>query len=63
MKPTTLLVCGGIFAADPDIPADHNGRRTCRCGLTGEPGDAHHKPPAPVEDARQRAAGERGDEA
>jgi len=47
------------FVADPDIPPDHNGRRTCRCGLPGEPGDAHHTLPEVVgQDARQRAAGE-----
>lgn len=62
MKPTQHRVCGGIFTPDPDLPADHNGRRACRCGLVGEPGDAHHTlPPAPEEDAQSRAAGERND--
>lgn len=58
--PAARLACGGIFIADPDIPADHRGRRTCRCGLAGKPGDAHHTlPDAPVEaDHGQRAAGE-----
>jgi hypothetical protein len=32
MKPTQHRVCGGIFRPDPDLPADHNGRWTCRCG-------------------------------
>lgn len=64
MKPAKpRLSCGGIFTPDPDIPADHRGRRTCRCGLTGEPGDAHHTPPAPAEaDHGQLAAGEGGNE-
>lgn len=34
-----------LFVVDPDIPADHNGRRTCRCSLVGEAGDAHHTLP------------------
>lgn len=59
MKPAAHRVCGGIFTPDPDIPADHRGWRTCRCGLTGAPGDAHHTPPAEAaQDARQLAAGE-----
>jgi len=35
--------CGGIFVADltvPPDPLDRTGRRVCRCGLLGEPGDA-----------------------
>jgi hypothetical protein len=52
-------VCGGLFTPDPDLPADHQGRRTCRCGLTGEAGDAHHTPPEPADDVQRRAAGER----
>jgi hypothetical protein len=58
------LSCGGIFTPDPDVPADHNGRRTCVCHLTGQPGDAHHTlPPTPdFADARQLAAGEDGGE-
>lgn len=64
MKPAQHRVCGAIFTPDPDIPADHRGRRTCRCGLTGEPGDAHHTlPPAPDEaDVRELAAGEGGEQ-
>jgi hypothetical protein len=30
------------FVPDPDLPPDMTGRRVCRCGLVGEPGDAHH---------------------
>ena len=61
MKPAHR-VCGGVFKADPDVPADHQGRRTCVCHLVGEPGDAHHTLPPPVADARSAAAGEKGDE-
>lgn len=60
--PADRLACGGIFIADPDIPADHRGRRTCWCGLVGRPGDAHHSPEVPAEaDHGQRAAGEQVD--
>jgi hypothetical protein len=55
------LICGGIFTPDTDIPPDHNGRRTCRCGLLGEPGDAHHTVPEAVPDVRGLAAGERSE--
>jgi hypothetical protein len=56
----TRRVCGGVFTPDPALPADHRGRRTCVCGLIGEPGDAHHTPAAAAEqDAQQLAAGER----
>ena len=51
-------VCGGVFKADPDVPADNQGRRTCVCHLVGEPGDAHHNPPAPGPDVQRLAAGE-----
>lgn len=48
------------FVADPDVPPDHNGHRACRCGLVGQPGDAHHTMPAsPPVDVRGLAAGER----
>jgi hypothetical protein len=43
-------VPGHQFVADPDMPADHRGRRTCgTCRMTGTPGDAHHPttPPLP----------------
>ena len=50
-----------LFVPDPDVPPDHNGRGTCRCGLVGEPGDAHHTMPEPVDDAASRAAGERSE--
>jgi len=60
-QPAQHRVCGGIFTPDPDLPADHQGRRTCRCGLVGEPGDAHHTVPEPEADARSAAAGERSE--
>ena len=60
-QPAQHLVCGGIFTPDPDLPADHQGRRTCRCGLPGKPGDAHHTVPEPERDARSAAAGERSE--
>ncbi len=47
-----------LFVPDPDVPADHNGHRACRCGLIGQPGDAHHTLPDPPPDARSAAAGE-----
>jgi hypothetical protein len=32
-----------VFQADPDLPADHRGRRVCAvCHLVGRTGDAHH---------------------
>lgn len=61
VKPAKHLVCGGIFTPDPGLPADHNGRKTCRCGLLGAPGDAHHTAPEPVLDVRGLAAGERSE--
>jgi len=61
VKPAHRLVCGGIFTPDPDLPADHQGRRTCRCGLLGAPGDAHHTVPEVEPDARSAAAGERSE--
>lgn len=52
------------FAADPDLPADINGREVCRrCNLVGRPGDAHHAMPNVPEQAEARRwAGEREDE-
>lgn len=55
-----------LFTPDPDVPARYSADGhllnlgACRCGLVGEPGDAHHTlPPAPAEaDGRQRAAGD-----
>jgi hypothetical protein len=47
------------FVADPELPPDMNGRRVCRCGLVGRPGDAHHDT-ADV-DAEQHAARLRAD--
>lgn len=44
-------VCGGVFQPDPDLGTDVNGRRVCRCGLIGEPGDAHHTLPVVPEQA------------
>lgn len=47
------------FQADPDLPADSRGRRVCRCGLLGEPGDAHHAmPDVPEQAEHRRWAGE-----
>lgn len=40
-----------VFVVDPDVPADHQGRHACRCGLIGEPGDAHHTLPEVPEQA------------
>lgn len=60
-KPTAHRVCGGIFTPDQTVPGDPiTGQQVCRCGLLGEPGDAHHTlPDRPAEaDARERAAGE-----
>jgi hypothetical protein len=42
------------FVADDDMPPDHNGRQVCRCGLIGEPGDAHHQMPDVPEMAEHR---------
>jgi len=61
VKPARHLACGGIFTPDPALPPDHNGRQVCRCGLPGQPGDAHHTAPDPTEDAMSRAAGERSE--
>lgn len=61
MKPPSL-VCGGIFQPDPDLPADHRGLSTCRCGLVGEAGDAHHTPADDVPDVQRRRVGEDGGE-
>lgn len=50
-----------LFVPPPPDELDHNGRGACqRCGLVGEPGDAHHTlPPAPeAADARELAAGD-----
>jgi hypothetical protein len=63
-QPTRVRLCGP-FAPDPDLPADHQGRHACRhCHLVGQPGDAHHTmPPAPEQDVRGLAAGEREESA
>ena len=52
-----------VFVADPELPADLNGRQVCRrCHLLGQPGDAHHAmPDVPHDDAQRRAAGEKED--
>lgn len=49
------------FVRDHDVPPDMDGRGACRCGLVGEPGDAHHTLPDAPEDVQQRAAGERSE--
>lgn len=55
-----------LYQADletPPDPLDRKQRRPCAvCHVVGEPGDAHHDVPPPVEDGRMRAAGEKGDE-
>jgi hypothetical protein len=55
-----------VFVADPDLaphPRDLEQRAVClTCHLVGQPGDAHHTLPEPVQDAQLRAAGERGEE-
>lgn len=45
-----------VFTPDPLVPPDHQGRRTCTCGLP----EAHprHELPPPVADVRQLAAHE-----
>jgi hypothetical protein len=63
VKPAQSRICGGIFTPDLDLPADHRGLRTCRCGLVGKPGDPHHDTRPPDEaDHGQLAAGEGGEE-
>lgn len=42
------------FAADADLPPDQLGRRVCRCGLVGIPGDSHHAMPDVPEQAEHR---------
>lgn len=51
------------FAEDPDTPGDPvSGKRVCRCGLVGRPGDAHHNLPAvPAQAEARRRAGDRDD--
>ncbi len=47
------------FTADTDLPPDQNGRRVCRCGLVGRPGDAHHTmPDVPAQDEHRRRVGD-----
>lgn len=55
--------CGGIYQANPEIPADPiTGQVFCRCGLAGKAGDAHHALPAgPDRDVQQLRAGEGGE--
>jgi hypothetical protein len=63
VKPAQRLICGGIFTPDLTVPADPlTGELTCRCQLTGKPGDAHHTVPVVDVDVQQRAAGERREE-
>jgi hypothetical protein len=49
--------------ADPELPADINGRHVCaRCHLVGRSGDAHHAmPDVPEQAEARRWAGERDD--
>jgi len=54
-----------LFVPPPPDELDVNGRGACqRCGLVGEPGDAHHTLPDPPSEADhgQRAAGEGGEQ-
>jgi hypothetical protein len=61
-KPAQHRICGGIFTPDIDMPAEpFTGRKTCRCGLVGQPGDTHHTVPEPTQDVRGLAAGERSE--
>jgi hypothetical protein len=49
-----------LFRADPDLPADHQGRRVCAgCHLIGRPGDPHHDvPPVPEQAEHLRRVGD-----
>jgi hypothetical protein len=61
-QPAQHRICGGIFTPDPERPAEpFTGRKTCRCGLVGQPGDTHHTVPEPTPDVRGLAAGERSE--
>jgi hypothetical protein len=43
------------FVADPDLPADHRGRRVCAaCHLIGRPDDPRHAMPDVPEQAEHR---------
>lgn len=50
-----------VFREDTTLPPAQDGRKVCRCGLIGQPGDAHHTMPEPTVDARSMAAGEGGE--
>lgn len=52
-----------VFVEDPDLPPDQNGRHACRCGLVGEPGDAHHTMPDAPEQAEHLRRYEPGGDA
>lgn len=62
-KPSTKpRVCGGIFKADPQTPADPvTGQEFCVCRLPGKAGDAHHTLPSAGMDVQQLRAGEGGE--
>jgi hypothetical protein len=47
-----------LFREDTTLPPAQDGKKVCRCGLVGEPGDAHHTMPDAPQDVRQLAAGE-----
>jgi hypothetical protein len=48
------------FVADPNLPADHRGRRVCAaCHLIGRPDDPRHAmPDVPGQAEHRRRAGE-----
>jgi hypothetical protein len=48
------------FVADPDLPADHRGRRVCAaCHLIGRPDDPRHAmPDVPGQAEHRRRVGE-----
>lgn len=43
-----------VFTVDAGLPADHQGRRVCVCGLVGTPGDARHRLPEVAEQRDHR---------
>jgi hypothetical protein len=72
-EPRKSKVVAHVFDQDPDVPADHSGRRWCRCGLPGVAGDDRHPvdaaplcgdlpaTPDPAREIDNRRLGERED--